>query len=42
MSPEKANGLKLEVEQIESRGKPSCGTSSTSWLCTCIPLAKKQ
>jgi len=27
--------LNLEVEQVESRSKPGCNSSSTSRLCTC-------
>lgn len=27
--------LRLEVEEIENRGKPGCNSSSTSRLCTC-------
>jgi len=31
--------LNLEVEQIESRAKPGCSTSSTSHRCTCPAFA---
>ena len=27
--------LDLEVEELERRGRPGCGTSSTSPRCTC-------
>lgn len=29
--------LDLEVEEIETRGRLGCGTSSTSPRCTCYP-----
>ena len=30
--------LKLEVEELETRTRPGCNSSSTSPLCTC-PIA---
>jgi hypothetical protein len=35
--------LNLEVEDVESRTKPGCNSSSTSPLCTCpiIGVARK-
>jgi hypothetical protein len=34
--------LDLEVEQIESRTKPGCNSSSTSPLCTCPVYAPRK
>lgn len=37
----KDDRLELEVEELEHRGKPGCGSSSTSPLCTCpLPVQK--
>ena len=30
--------LDLEVVELERRGRPGCGTSSTSPRCTCWPV----
>ncbi|HEX4824815.1 MAG TPA: hypothetical protein VFV19_10900 [Candidatus Polarisedimenticolaceae bacterium] len=38
MSVKLPAGLRLEVEEIENRTKPSCNSSSTSRLCTCPVL----
>jgi hypothetical protein len=38
MTVKMPTGLRLEIEEIENRTKPSCNSSSTSPLCTC-PIA---
>jgi hypothetical protein len=35
--------LELEVEEVERRGRPGCGnSSSTNPRCTCIPLSPSE
>jgi hypothetical protein len=35
MKTTSVTSLRLEVQEIENRSKPSCNSSSTSRLCTC-------
>jgi len=38
----KSVSLDLEVEEIEHRTRPGCGSSSTSPHCTCPVFAPKE
>jgi hypothetical protein len=39
MVPDRPLYLELRVEEIESRTRPGCDSSSTNPLCTCRPPA---
>jgi hypothetical protein len=40
-TPKRPVSLNLEVEELESRTRPGCNSSSTSPLCTCPVAANK-